>query len=131
MNIELGKGGSMPSNRWVHRIRKGDILRFPGDILRVVRDVSHYRKSNRKPHTNVTLAIRRCSRTGRPYTVYTHRDLLNMGVRPTRARVALRGKLDKAIEHNFSGRDGLPVLPDFTIPGEFECKCCDVIGVVN
>ena len=119
---------------WIDRIKKGDVLRFRGDVLRVVRDVSHYEKYGRT-HTNVTLAIRHCSWTGRPYTVLTDHDLRSRGARPTRAKVSLRKKIDREIERDFNGRvlkrlDGtewrVPLLPP-----ESTMRCCDVIGKVN
>lgn len=125
------------SHAWIKRIRKGDVLKTPNGVLRVVRDVTHSGPAITK--TNVTFAIRHCSWTGRPYTVLNGNDLRYFGYTPTKARVSLRKKIDRAIEHNFAGRKELfqgklksyPVLPDFAFPHGFETTCCDVVGIVS
>lgn len=118
---------------WISRIRKGDILCFPGRVLRVVRDVNHKHFPDGHVRSSVTLSIRRCSWTHRPYTVYFTNDLRSLGVRPTRAKVSLRKKIDKAIEHELHGRivkdrDGTehcyPLLGDAC-----QIDCCDVRGI--
>ena len=107
----------MPSSyAWIKRIRKGDILRSGSGMLRVVRAVSHHGPSI--PKTNVTFSIKRCSWTGRCYTVMTGNDLRQLGYRPTRGRMRLRGKLDLLIEGDFGAS-----------PGDTRLTCCDVEGV--
>lgn len=126
----------MPTSKsWIWKIKKGDVLKWPNGTLRIVRHVSQYEKFGRK-HCNVTFAIRHCSWTHRPHTVLNNHDLAYMGVRPTKARVRLNKKIDKAIEHDFSGRylgkraDGsgwwAPV-----IGADCVTHCCDVVGKVN
>lgn len=68
--------------RWMRRLQVGHVLNMRGQ-LRVVREVS------RRPDGSlrcVLLAIRSCSWTGRPYTIYTASDLKTMGARLTRAK---------------------------------------------
>jgi len=129
------------SNGWIARIKVGDVLKSGSGVLRVVRDVSHYSvyKGSPQEHTrtNVTFAIRHCSWTGRPYTVYTGNDLVQMGYRKTRAKVKLNKKIDRLIKQTFSGRKEMcmgkvmhcPVLPDYTLKGHYAVKCCDVRGI--
>jgi hypothetical protein len=125
----------VPSKAWIWRIKKGDVLKWPNGVLRVVRHVSHY-TSNKTPKCSVTFAIRHCSWTGRPTTTYSGHDLAYMGVRPTRAKVTLRKKIDRAIEADFSGRiigirrDG-SVWRGPLLPPDCVTHCCDVIGKVN
>jgi len=120
---------------WIKRICKGDVLRFPGDVLRVVREVKHWPNNNdhSKTSTSVTLAIRRCSWTHRPFTCYSDNDLKQLGVRPTRAKVLLRKKIDKALEYEITGRKitrwdgstyGSPVMP-----WDSKMDCCDARGL--
>lgn len=101
------------STAWIRGIRKGDVIRA-GNSLRIVRDVTHTASG----HTYVTLAIRRCSWTGRCYTVLTQHDLRSRGFEPTGKRMRLRGELDWEIEQNLnlSARDR-------------NLGCCDVRSV--
>lgn len=118
---------SRKNRAWIARIQKGDVLKWPNGTLRVVRAVSHSQipigcGGNSRPtiRTSVRLAIRHCSWTHRPTTTYTGNDLVQMDVRPTRARVTLRKKIDRLIELDYvnSGK-------------EREIFCCDVIGRVS
>lgn len=99
---------------WISRIRKGDVLRSRNGVLRVVRAVSHTRR------TTVTFVIRRCSWTTRCYTIYTGNDLRQMGYAPTNVRMPLRTKFDRLIEAEFH-RPG-PANVCFL-------HCCDVTGI--
>jgi hypothetical protein len=113
---------------WIARIKKGDVLRSRSGVLRVVRGVTHSQVHyNGPPHirTNVVFAIKHCSWTGRPYTVYTGNDLVQMGYRPTSARVSLRKKIDRAIERTYHA------APDWFAKKPYEITCCDVSGVVS
>ncbi len=115
---------------WIHKIQKGDVLRWPSGRLRAVRDVHRYR-TPRSVVTIVSFAIQHCSWTQRPTTTYTSNDLRQIGVRPTKARVSLRKKIDKAIEREIAGspsgpRKGMPRIRE-----ERELFCCDVIGVAS
>jgi len=109
---------------WIHRIKKGDVLRMPSGRLRVVRYVNHSVTSkgvaHPVPRTTVIFSIAHCSWTSRCYTTYTGNDLVQMGYRPTKARVRLRSKLDRQIEEEFMRRGPASL-----------CKlhCCDVIGI--
>jgi len=112
----------MPNHSWIARIRKGDVLRAGSGLLRVVRHVSHSTvKWNGPAHTrtNVYFSIKHCSWTHRCYTVYTGNDLVQMGYRPTRARVKLRKKIDRIIEHDITNRDRF----------DQKLTCCDVESV--
>lgn len=109
----------MSQPAWIHRIQLGDVLRAGSGLLRVVRAVTHSPIDyGGNPHirTMVTFSIRHCSWTRRCYTCYTGNDLVQMGYRPTRARVKLRKSIDRAIRADF-GADN----PKLT--------CCDVEGV--
>ena len=107
-------------NEWIKRIKKGDVLRSGNGVLRVVRDVSHSKISHYDVRTTLVFSIRRCSWTGRCYTVYTGNDLVQMGYRPTRAKVKLTWKIDKAIEREITTNPP---------PGQYGLKCCDVENV--
>lgn len=113
---------------WLQKIQRGDVLRWPSGRLRVVRNVNHYR-TPRSTVCNVTFAIQHCSWTHRPTTTYTSNDLRQMGVRPTKARISLRKKIDRAIQREISGSPSGPRKGMPRIHGERELFCCDVIGV--
>ena len=114
---------------WIHKIKKGDVLKSGSGKLRVVRDVSHNQVKHYALRTSVTFAIMHCSWTERPYTTYTGQDLVNMKYRPTRAKVTLRKKIDKAIERVMYARDGRSALPDYGAKKPYEVTCCDVEGI--
>lgn len=116
----------MPDNSWIARIKVGDVLKSGTGVLRVVRAVSHHKIKYSGPEhirTNVTFAILTCSWTGRPYTVYTGNDLVQMGYRPTRAKVKLNKKIDRAIMRVFNAP------PDYSKKKHYEVTCCDVRGI--
>lgn len=105
-----------PAHAWIARIKKGDVLRSRKGVLRVVREVSHHHIPFHGIRTCVTFTIRHCSWTGRCYTVLGGNDLVQMGYRPTRAKVSLRRRIDRAIEAEFGKH-----RPELT--------CCDVDGI--
>lgn len=115
---------------WIHKIQRGDVLRWPSGRLRVVRDVHHY-DTPRSRVCSVTFAIQHCSWTHRPTTTYTSNDLRQMGVRPTKARVSLRKRIDRAIQREIAGDPSGPRKGSPRIGSDRELFCCDVIGVVN
>ena len=98
---------------WITKLQKGDVIRSKTGLLRIVRSVTHYGFSINK--TYVILSIKRCSWTGRAYTVYTGNDLKQMGYRPVKARFALQSRVDRLMEEEFVRPGGeRPVL-----------TCCD------
>ena len=99
------------AKNWISQIRKGDVLRAPSGLLRVVRAVNH---ENQK--TSVHFSIKHCSWTRRCYTVYFGADLKTMGYRPTGKRMRLRREIDAVIEADFG-----VTRPKLT--------CCDVEGI--
>ena len=81
---------------WRAKIRVGDVLEAPSGDLRVVREVTRWKRRGRTT-TIVTFAIRRCSWTRRCYTVVNQSDLATRGFRPTGKRVRLSKPIDRAI----------------------------------
>ena len=111
---------------WIARIRKGDVLRSGSGVLRVVRNVSHSEvRWSGPPHirTSVVFAIKHCSWTKRPYTVYTGNNLVQMGYQPTRARVTLQKRIDRAIMRVYGA------APNWSHKKPYEVTCCDVEGI--
>jgi hypothetical protein len=104
----------LPEPDWFAFLRVGDVLRSPSGALRVVRLVS--RREGRL--TAVCFAIRRCSWTRRPLTVYNRYDL-KRGWSHVGARVRLDSELDRKIARSHT-----------LIPPEYEIRCCDVVGLV-
>lgn len=100
---------------WVSKIRVGDILRSGAGVLRVVRGVTHY-----KTKTFVAFTIRRCSWTGRCYTILDHASLKSQGFQPTGKRLRLRSNLDREIRAE---------ILESRRPSEIKLHCCDVEGV--
>jgi len=94
-------------------LQVGDVLRR-GNTYRIVRAVSpaHDPKF-------VTFAIKRCSWTRRPYTVYLMRDLRKAGwVKVEGVRVKLDTLLDRLVKEDMQSQDRV-------------ITCCDVIGVLS
>lgn len=95
---------------WMTHLKVGDVLRDRKGNLRVVRKVTRYKSaynlSKRKPGDVrcVSLAIRRCSWTGRCYTVLGYNELYFRGFQPAglRARMttALDARINAAIQSN-------------------------------
>ena len=106
---------------WIHAIRVGDILAV-GDTYRIVRDVHHSRSDRWPPKTYVTFTIKRCSWTGRCYTVLTQSDLKTRGFRPTGHSMRLRRQIDAKIRKAIVGNE----LPKH---GHYSMTCCDVEGI--
>ncbi len=126
---------------WIGRIKVGDVLKSGSGLLRVVREVHHYTvtKGGRDPHLRsyVTFTIRCCSWTGRCTTTLITSDLVTLGYRPTRAKVKLNKKIDRAIRRELTGRTiilngephRVPVLPDPRLKKRYRVTCCDVEGI--
>ncbi len=129
------------TTKWIKKIRKGDVLKAPSGLLRVVRDVSHSGPSVGK--TSVTFTIQHCSWTGRCHTVLTGNDLRTFGYLPTRARYQFRKKIDKKIEREINGGGKVRIVvaasggkvTDYIIvhrpvhPSKIQLDCCDVRGI--
>jgi len=95
-----------PDPDWFAILRVGDVLqRGRHGPLRVVRDVHRYSAHSWNRHRrrqagrlgSITFAIRHCSWTKRPYTVYTASDLKTFGYRYVGARVRLDRPIDKRL----------------------------------
>jgi len=108
-----------PNHAWISKIKKGDVLRSGTGMLRIVRRVSHSFIKYYGIRTSVTFTIQACSWTGRPYTVLTGNDLVQMGYIPMRGRFALKTKFDRTLERDFSADTA----------ADCELTCCDVKGV--
>lgn len=94
---------------WLDTVKVGDVLMFPSGGYRVVRAVHHH-KQPRPDGVNwrfpiLSFAIRRCSWTGRPYTVYTACDLQTMGVEHTGANVELESIEDHALADSINDKN--------------------------
>lgn len=111
----------MTGHPWIRRIKVGDVLRSPKGALRVVRAVQHSNIPFYGIRTSVTFTIMRCSWTTRCYTIYTGNDLVQMGYSPTRGKVPLRKRIDKAIAEEFQRPGGIAAV---------KLHCCDVLGVL-
>jgi len=103
-----------PEYSWIFHIKKGDILEAPNGLLRIVRRVSHGRR------TTVWFSIRRCSWTTRCYTLYGGNDLKQMGYKPTGKNWPLDSEFDRRVEEEFD-RTGNASNCTF--------HCCDIMGV--
>lgn len=108
-----------PRHTWISRIKKGDVLRSKSGMLRIVRRVSHSHIRFYGIRTTVTFTIQACSWTGRPYTVLTGNDLVQMGYEPVAERFPLRTKFDRTLELDFSAHRSADCV----------FSCCDVRGV--
>jgi len=104
---------------WISCLKKGDVLRSKSGLLRIIRRVSHSKIPFYGIRTTVTFTIQSCSWTGRPYTIYTGNDLVQMGYEQVDARFPLRTKFDRALEKDFSADKS----------ADCEFSCCDVRGV--
>ena len=86
-----------PRPGWVDAAKPGDVLLGPSGDMRVIRKVTagkHWR------HPIFSFAIRRCSWTRRPYTVYTWGELVRTGYTALGASVSLDGRADKKLARN-------------------------------
>ncbi len=107
-----------PQPEWMHSLRVGDVL-TNGRDFRVVRQVSYWRRGPSEGRLwGVAVAIRRCSWTGRCYTMLTANDLKQRGfTKVPGVRVKIHTELDKRIERAMEHWS------------HWDAKCCDVIGV--
>lgn len=76
---------------WMRSLRIGDVLEDANGSQRVVRYVKFYKDGDLR---SVAFAIKRCSWTGRPYTMLGYSDLKTRGFRPTNVRVRMGSSLD-------------------------------------
>lgn len=102
-----------PDPEWFATLQPGHVLRFPGDVLRVVRKVGRYapkgRGSRGGTRLTVALAIRRPSWTGRCYTTYNGSDLKVLGVQLVPGvRVKLDREMDRRIGKAVHGHELWP-----------------------
>lgn len=100
--------------KYLQGIQKGSVLRFPNGDLRVVRKATFWPDGNLH---SVTLAIRRCSWTGRCYTVIDRVTLKHPGatlahVKPRPLKKIMDRKIERAIGSLYK-----------------TVTCCDVHGV--
>jgi len=102
--------------KWIERIEKGDILRSKSGLLRIVRAVHHsWIPQSQQIRTSVTFTIKRCSWTGRCYTILNGSDLMTQGYQHTGKRIRLQKKMDKEIAAEFGQK-----------PESLKLTCCDV-----
>src|SRR3990167_315208 len=99
---------------WIDEIKVGDILLEHGRSERVVRSVS---RSKTGLVCYVGFSIKRCSWTGRCYTIISRADLKARGFVPTGKAYALNSELDREIDLDLKYRDRVAVT------------CCAVKGV--
>jgi hypothetical protein len=106
---------------WMDRIQVGSVLRSRSGDLRVVRDTKkriQQRGAWKGCKTiSVYFAIRRCSWTGRCYTVMTDNDLTQQGFTYTGIRLKLQTDVDFKIAESIES-------------GEYTMTCCDVKGIL-
>lgn len=103
-----------PRPEWVDKATPGTVLVSPTGDMRVIRRVSsgkHWR------HPIFSFAIRRCSWTRRPYTIYTWGELVRMGYTALDVTVPLDRRFDKLLEKNIVNHNCRTLF------------CCDVVGV--
>lgn len=79
---------------WMAVVKVGDVLRSGSGTLRVVRYVSRFKDGELR---TIGFAIRRCSWTHRPYTLYGYTDLKANGFTRIGANYSLSTELDKKI----------------------------------
>lgn len=105
-NPELGK----LADEWAHIINKGDVVRTNTGDIRVCRSVHRGSPKTGKGSSTSTyarrvfchFAIRHCSWTGRPYTLYNVAEMVQMGWTPTEAKPRLlRADIDRMLEGDF------------------------------
>lgn len=116
-----------PDPAWFDTLKQWDVLESPSGDLRIVREVSR-RDGSWTPRAGlmpgrtlwaVTLAIRTCSWTHRPYTVYMASDLKTQGWRHTGVNVGpQRTKLDRLLLKEIRDEGHARYL-----------DCCDVRGL--
>lgn len=79
---------------WPYTVVPGDVI-TNGKSHRVVRHASQDPKTGYT--TGVTLAIKRCSWTGRGITCISYVDLKQRGFKPTGVKIPLDAQLDKLL----------------------------------
>lgn len=105
-----------PQPEWMMRVKVGDVLRRFDGPFRIVREVSRYKNGELR---SVTFAIRRCSWTGRCYTIYGNVDLRVLGYRLVQVkRRKLTSKMDRKIHRAIHEPCTQKSL-----------TCCDVEGI--
>ena len=105
---------------WMAEVRVGSVLRAPNGVLRVVRRLRRYQDGRLWV---VWFTIRRCSWTGRCYTIYTATDLRGRGYTLPRAR---RRRLRSAIDRRILAAMR---TSDKGHRNGRRPRCCDVEGV--
>ena len=101
----MGRGkGTHTQPEWMARVKVGSVLRNRrGTDFRVVRRVSRFANGDL---SCVSMVIRRCSWTERPYTVYNYVDLLYAGYELVdHVRVKLDKPIDYVLERNIVDSD--------------------------
>lgn len=102
---------------WMKDVVVGSVLAEGSGAWRVVREVCRYADGDLR---SVTFTIRRCSWTGRCYTILGYTDLRMRGFRMVRVKPrALRTKLDRTIRRAIHQPCYEP----------YAARCCDVEGV--
>lgn len=101
---DVTKGWMMAINNrglWPFRVEVGDVIRSGSGDERVVRAVSHGVSGLT---THVSLAIRRCSWTRRPFTVLNYCDLHRRGFLPTGEKDAMSDCVSITLAEELSRR---------------------------
>jgi hypothetical protein len=101
---------------WIDSIEKGDVIEQANGVLRIVRSVHRWKTRRGGTYTSLTLAIRKPSWTGRPYTVINCHDLRSRGFKPTLAKWPLDSEFDRQLESEF-GRMPRGVLTAWDVMG--------------
>lgn len=110
---------------WAGDIEAGDVVKTRGGNLRIVRAVHRHPKANGKGSGKATrarrvfcyFAILHCSWTGRPYTVYSVAEMVQIGYFPVSVkRRSLESDLDRKIACDFDAE-------------KCELTCCAVRGM--
>lgn len=101
---------------WRDKVKVGDVIETRAGTLRVIRQVNRRRGRVQ----SITLSIRRCSWTTRPYTIYNRHDMKWNGFRPVRKRVRLKTLLDKEL---------LTCITMDAAAKDLPLHCCDVKGL--
>lgn len=99
---------------WMADLRVGDVIQKGTAPPRVVRQLSRYKNGDL---SSVTLAIRRCSWTGRSYTVMGYSDLITMGYEKV---AGIHVRLEKESD--------LELLENIEDSKCRTLSCCDVRG---
>lgn len=98
---------------WPYKVVPGDVI-SNGKTMRVVRHASQDPDSGYTTH--VSMAIRKCSWTGRSTTTINYVDLKQRGFKPIGVKVSLDAQIDILLKHDATGMSRL-------------LSCCDVKGL--